>query len=137
MTIAFVLLLMLTPSPHAEVILSAALDDSTKPQGITRRLRESEIATYVVNHGVYPAGIVGEVGEAFRPDGSFAGAGRIPRRGSYTIWNDRLCITVGTLEYCRVLYVDEAGAVFSSLLNADGIETQMFPLESMWARRTR
>jgi hypothetical protein len=130
MTISLALLLMLTGAPQSDVTVTRNLDDTTKPQRLMRRLRDSEIATYVVNNGVYPAGIVGEVGEAFFPDGTSSRAGRYPQRGTYRIDRGRLCVTFGQFESCRLLYVDELGVFFSSAQNLDGTAEHMTPLDS-------
>lgn len=128
------LALLMFASFQSEDAVRPLSEDATRPQGEVRRLVDSEVATYVVNHGVYPAGIMGEVGEAFGPDGMAYGAGRIPRRGSYGIDGGKLCVRFYGHEQCRFLYADEVGVVFSSILNPDGTEG---PMSALDPNRTR
>ena len=110
-------------------------DDTTTPQGQVRRLSESEIATYVVNHGIWPAGLVGELGEIFRPNGTYTSASRGSRAGTYKVENDRLCVSVSMQERCRALYIDEVGVVFSAAVTGDGTEGVLIPLDADWLKR--
>ena len=126
-------LLMLGGSPQAHA--GAWLDDTTTPQGQVRRLGESEIATYVVNHGIWPAGLVGELGEIFRPNGTYSSASRGSRVGTYNVGNDRLCVSVSMRERCRALYIDEVGVVFAAAVTGDGQEGVLRPLEADWLER--
>jgi hypothetical protein len=114
MTGGILLSVMFATSLHAQAVGHADLDDMTQPRGQVRRLSDSEVATYVVNHGIWPAGIVGEVGEWFEPDGTTYRSRRVPQQGTYKIGQDRLCVIYSGIEICRSMYVDEDGVVFSS-----------------------
>lgn len=124
-----VTLLTLVTAFQTEDVAQPFSEDTTRPQGQVRRLGDSEVATYVVNHGVYPAGIMGEVGEAFGLDGTAFGAGRIPRQGSFRIDHGKLCVIFYGHGRCRFFYADEVGVVFSSILNPDGTEGPMSALD--------
>jgi len=129
MTGELLTLVMLAASFQTAGAVRALPEDTTQPQGQVRRLGDSEVATYVVNHGVYPAGIMGEVGESFGPDGTAYGGGRIPRQGSFRIDDGKLCVSFYGHERCRFLYADEVGVVFSSILNPDRTEGPMSALD--------